>query len=426
MKLLFEKLEGNQNFTKCKDTNPSGIGRFGNSALINATHLYFASNQLQPTISYYDVKDDIKNYIISSGVNHSPDDWTGYNNKVKSLFLYLNEKYLNDLRNGDALLLLDQSLEGYQTNWLFDWFHKECQEFNISPKQIVYVTGNMVVDNIYKKWADKNNIIDRMLVIGYPHFELDMGMSCNNLSKTENALPTYKDHINYKEHNLKTLKTFACLNKRIRLHRVWFYKYLYYSGLLNNGLVSMNEFDKHPYNWESKHMLENEINEITNILPLKVFGKSNNELDDSFYINRFNNQICLDTFFSVISEAHCGDSDETMFISEKTFKVIACRHPFIIMGNKDSMRKMREIGYKTFEGFIDESYDSLPTHERMESIIESIRKIDKLKNKIEWFKSLEEIVEHNYNNLMSKLIRKPDSFMILENYHNKMFNKDII
>jgi len=129
---------------------------------------------------------------------------------------------------------------------------------------------------------------------------------------------------------------------------------------------------------------------------------------------------------TVISEAHSADTDQTMFISEKTFKVIACRHPFIIMGNKNSMDKMKSLGYKTFDGFIDESYDNLPTHERMERIIESIKKIDKLKNKIKWFRSLEEVIEHNYNTLISKLKRKPDSYVILENYYNNMFSKDLI
>jgi hypothetical protein len=426
MNLIFENLDGNKNFINCNDINPSGIGRFGNSALINATHLYCTSNQKPLIINYCGLNDNVKNYVISAGVNHSPEDWTGYNPRVKSLFSYLNEKYLRDLQNGNALLLLDQSLEGYQTPWLFNWFHEECNNYKISPKQIVYVTGNMIVDEVYEKWANDNNINERMLVIGYPHFELDMGMSCNNLSRTEKSLPTFNDHIQYKLFNSETLKTYACLNKRIRPHRVWFYRYLYYSGLLNKGLVSMNEFQKHPYNWEGKHITDKEIEEISKILPLRVYGKPNNELDDSFYINRFNDQICLDTFLTVISEAHSADTDQTMFISEKTFKVIACRHPFIIMGNKNSMDKMKSLGYKTFDGFIDESYDNLPTHERMERIIESIKKIDKLKNKIKWFRSLEEVIEHNYNTLISKLKRKPDSYVILENYYNNMFSKDLI
>lgn len=144
-------------------------------------------------------------------------------------------------------------------------------------------------------------------------------------------------------------------------------------------------------------------------------------MDDNHYIRRFNDQICLDTFVTVISEAHCGDSNNTMFISEKTYKVIACRQPFIIMGNKDTLKKLRETGYRTFDGFIDESYDSLPTFERMEAIVESIKKIINIEDKLSWFKSMEEIVEHNYRTFMGKLTNRPIEFIELERYTNEVF-----
>jgi predicted patatin/cPLA2 family phospholipase len=84
---------------------------------------------------------------------------------------------------------------------------------------------------------------------------------------------------------------------------------------------------------------------------------------------------------------------------------------------------MRKIGYKTFDGFIDEGYDSLPTHERMEYLIESIRKVDNIKNKIEWFKSMEDILEHNYNTLISKLFSPPEAYNELKNYCIKTTKK---
>ena len=90
----------------------------------------------------------------------------------------------------------------------------------------------------------------------------------------------------------------------------------------------MNEFDKHWYNWEGKHFEQNELDECSSALPLLVYETPNNVLDDNIYINRFPEQVVKDTFFTVVSEAHCGDSDKTMFLSEKTFKVIGCRHPF--------------------------------------------------------------------------------------------------
>jgi hypothetical protein len=92
-----------------------------------------------------------------------------------------------------------------------------------------------------------------------------------------------------------------------------------------------------------------------------------------------------------------GDSELTIFLSEKAFKPIACSHPFIFMGNKGSLAKLREIGYKTFDGFIDETYDTLPTWERMQAVTDSIKQIHRIENKIEWY--IENIQDVSYIDL---------------------------
>ena len=427
MNFLFENFEKLANFTSCTDINTSGIPRFAISPLFTSTQIYVNANNKQDEFNIFSANQEVEEYIIASCVNHSPDDWTGHDPRVKSFFNYLNDKYLRDLRAGKAYLMLDQSLEGYQTPWLWDWFHKECQEWDISPTRIIYVTGNMIADTVYEKWCDDNNLNVRMKVIPYAHFELDMGMTTwgRNKETSLNKLPSFQDNLIYKLENPDKLKTYACLNKRIRIHRVWFYNYLYRSGLLDKGLVSMNEFHKHWYNWEGKDFEQGELDECSRVLPLLVYETPNNVLDDNIYINRFPEQVVKDTFFTVVSEAHCGDLDQTMFLSEKTFKVIGCRHPFLIMGNKDSMAMMRKIGYKTFNGFIDEGFDTLPTHERLQYIIESIRKVDKIEDKIEWYKSIEETIEFNYNVLIDKLYRYPDAYIDMKNYCLMNINKKL-
>ena len=422
MKFIFEDVENYLNFTNCQDVNPSGIKRFGVSPLLNASHLFYVSNSITNYhIFHKSDNEDTKQYIISCGVNHSPGDWTGYFLNVRSLFSYLNEKYLKDLRNGDAILLIDQSFEGYQTPWLWEWFHNECKEWGIAPKQIVYVTGNMIVDDFYQQWATENNIEEKIKVIGYPHFELDLGVTVLHMPHRNESLPTWEDHIKYKTENLENIKAFACLNKRLRPHRIWFYKHMYDAGILDKGLVSMNKFEKENWAFEGRSMDLETVSNLTENLPLLVYGKRNDELDDNYYIRRFNDQICLDTFVTVVSEAQYADSDNTMFISEKTYKVIACKQPFIIMGNKDTLKKLRQCGYKTFDGFIDESYDSLSNFERMEAIIESLQKIISIEDKLSWFKSMESIVEYNYNVFMNKLKKRPEAFFELEKYSNEVF-----
>ena len=425
MNFLFEDFDNWGNLISCEDVNPSGIKRFTRSPLLNAASIYHSFNRLDNFIQYKNSDENVGDdyYIISLGVNHSPEDWTGYNSNKKSLFSYISEKYLADIKIGKAFLLIDQSFEGYQSSWLWEWFHTECGLFEIPPKQVIYVTGNMIVDVFYNDWANDNNISERIKVVGYSHFELDMAMECYRKGETENPLHSFNDNLKHKIENVDKIKTYACLNRRLRNHRSWFYKYLYHSGLLEKGLVSMNKFGEYSHYFEGKEMSKLEVSIITKNLPLLVYDKRNDELDDNFYIRRFNDEVCLDTYMTVISEAQCNDSDNTMFLSEKTFKVIACRHPFIIMGNKDSMRMMREIGYKTFDGFIDEAYDNLPAHDRLQYIVESIRKVDNIKDKIEWYKSMEDVLEHNYNTLINKLYKIPKEFDDIRKYCQTIYKK---
>jgi len=48
------------------------------------------------------------------------------------------------------------------------------------------------------------------------------------------------------------------------------------------------------------------------------------------------------------------------FLSEKTWKALAHRRPFVILGDTNSISTLKEKGFKTFGNFCDESYDSEP------------------------------------------------------------------
>lgn len=443
MIFMYENKEHFLNFTSCNDVNTSGIKRFGRSPLVTALTstltwmegqtISFRSLPNFPRFISLDKKEskNIKYYIIPAAVTHSPIDWAGgYTpSEGRSLFDYLDDKYLEDLKNDEALLLLDQSFEGYHAHWLWDFFHSECDRKQINPSSIIYVTGDIIAGDTYKKWADEHNIPEenRMLVIVYTHFQVDVFLNASNKVNLfkEDPLPSFEDHIKYKTEQLDNIKTYACLNKRLRTHRIWFYTYLYYNNLLDKGLVSMN-----PYKvddmvwWENKTMEGERFVEPLKILPLNVYDKSNKELDDSFYINRFNPEVCLDTWVNVVSEASYGDMDGNVFLSEKIFKPIVCNHPFIILGSKGSLKQLKKLGYKTFEGWIDESYDELDTWERFDAIIEAIKKIDAIENKLEWFKSMGPIIKHNYETLKKNVLNKaPVGFDKIQKRYSSQLKK---
>ena len=89
-----------------------------------------------------------------------------------------------------------------------------------------------------------------------------------------------------------------------------------------------------------------------------------------------------------------------IFFTEKTYRPIACQHPFIMVARPHSLKALRERGYKTFHPYIDESYDEIEDdYERLNKILEITHELSK-KDMLFWknfliFSKL--IAEHNYN-----------------------------
>jgi hypothetical protein len=407
--------DSRENLIACKDINASGMSRVHPSVL-SAVTIDFdylkGTSSLKRDIkkANFDFGSHPKPYVIAVGVRHHPNDW------ARDLFCYINPEYLFDLQSGQAIIMFDQSLEGYHTSWLWNWFHDSCRQYDIPPQAVVYVTGDWFAHEHYAQWCASNQIVDRIKPIPYAHFERYVQF----IAEKQNLISDWDYNITYKEtHNIKT---FNCLQKRLRAHRIWFYLKLFQAGLLNKGLVSMNDYQNvHTY---LEHRIPDEqlLQEARTVLPLEIYGESNVQFDDRYYIDRIRDNVCLDSWVSVVSEPIFADNETAVFISEKTFKPIACMHPFIILGGKGSLRAVREMGYKTFSEFFDESYDDLPTFERMDAIVKLLKDIDAIKDKHIWFKSMKEVLEHNYKVFHSKKSMRPPASQELSDYSRLYFN----
>jgi hypothetical protein len=86
-------------------------------------------------------------------------------------------------------------------------------------------------------------------------------------------------------------------------------------------------------------------------------------------------------------------------LTEKTFKPIALRMPFIIVGCAGSLNYLRSYGFQTFSALWDESYDNeIDDVKRYEKIASVLKDLDSCTNaeKQRIFDSAREICEHNY------------------------------
>ena len=371
-----------------------------------------------------------KKYIFATGVGHAPQQWCGpdiegngadeKNPAMRNLFSFVKPDTLRDMQNGKAYFLIDQTHEGYQTPWLWDWFYNTCTEYNVPTQQIIYLTGNMEADAQYKEWASSKGLPADMLVIGWPHFEnviwevasgyTEFGIQ-NPGKVVYRKLPDFEHHVAYKKIRTGDIKTFNILQKRTRSHRLWFYKYLFDADLIKNNIVSMNAFDASQTYMEGRVMQSDDYDRVSNGLPIhpeetpagydpEIFHSH----DGWKFILALNDLTMMQSWCTVVSEASCSDWEGTCFLSEKTFKPVVCQHPFIIMGSKGSLKNLQKLGYKTFAPYIDESYDELDTWGRMEAITAEMKRIQQmpLHLKFEWLSNIEGILKYNFKHMENR------------------------
>ena len=87
------------------------------------------------------------------------------------------------------------------------------------------------------------------------------------------------------------------------------------------------------------------------------------------------------------------------FATEKLWKAINCKKPFIAVSTPFWLEGLRNMGYKTFSPFIDETYDTLTNNEdRRKAIVEEVERICTLPDD-EYQKLLvdiQPIIDHNF------------------------------
>jgi len=342
------------------------------------------------------------------GTWEGPDWWSGLmdRNVGPNIIEILPDWLLGRLRNRTALVHYDQSLEGFPlispTSNFYENIHKLFDRYNIPPEQFVITTCNLLEDEIYQSWCDSKNITNRMTILSIMFFgstcaqDIFFGLGINEL--------TISEHVKYKQDNQISL--FNSLNRVLREHRIAMNSMLNYYNLVDNNKISQ---DKFPYHfWEefnsvnyNQHPAFNSYNikNINSKLPL-VLDISKFDVNQA---QNFFSEIYLNTWLSVITETYYTErTSDTVFFSEKIFKPMRARHPFILVAPPFYLKELRKAGFKTFSDFWDESYDEITDNtKRMDSICQLLTHLSTL-SKDEWislYHKMIPVLEHNMDTL---------------------------
>jgi hypothetical protein len=141
-------------------------------------------------------------------------------------------------------------------------------------------------------------------------------------------------------------------------------------------------------------------------LPLCFPGETDHPMH-SCWLSLFDESACSLAY--VINETvYFGKRNH---LTEKTFKPICLKMPFVMASSAGSLKYLRSYGFKTFGDFWDESYDDETDDiKRMEMIANLLKKLDAMPQdeKQKLFDSMRDIVEHNhrhfYNGAFEKIL----------------------
>ena len=189
-----------------------------------------------------------------------------------------------------------------------------------------------------------------------------------------------------------------------REYRLKFLELISQVDLLDDSYVNFARTD------ENQSYLEYQAhNSKMQVIDYDCFDQLPNNTNSSAASAAYTAEDFVNTRCSVILETLFDD--QRIHITEKTLRAIACQHPFILAAGPRSLSYLRHYGFKTFEPYIDESYDvETDSYIRLQKIIHAMQKISALTGPalLDWQERVNEIArfnqQHFFNSEFSNIV----------------------
>lgn len=305
------------------------------------------------------------------------------------------------VREKNGYFLIDCSIEAYTDNQHFDVLHSYFSSLGIPLNKIIYLTGCMNVDEVYESYCRNKNVPNdanhRLTLISYPSSQSVLSRQVLESPEVFYDLESVPE------------KLFLSWNRRYRPHRIALMLLLQKNNLIDRSYISLNKvsdenssdtFIDHARGMKISNINDNIVQLLDSRLPLILDNQHDIAkmcADPEFSTRKF----YQNSLFSVVTETNFLETN-SVTLTEKSFKPIREKHPFIIVGVPGALAAMRRMGYKTFSDFWPEDYDEITNDsDRLVRIVEIIKMIAEWSEDqiLEFKKNVVFILNHNYNNL---------------------------
>ena len=341
-----------------------------------------------------------------------------YTEIIKSLPTLINKDVLEDIKNDRAMLCISYIQEGDYHQDFYKDINKFCDDTSISINNIVFLTNNPKIEKT-------ENIFNVNYYLNH------MTVTYQNNSDRYNSIENLNDDIRP--------YYFLSFNRNPKLHRQVLGSLLLKNNLLGKGMMSMgydvegiHKFEHYmptEYNWRTPIYSEQKIkeldlhrhmNEFKSMCPLLIENDITKKqiIDDhsAGWIN-IKPKTYNKAYFSIVA----GNSFDTQWIhpDEKFWKPLGQFHPFIWLGPTGGIQHLKDMGFKSFSPYIDESYDTEEDCEkRMLMIVDEIKRLCSMDKKEihKWYYSMKDILIHNWKRIVENDINP------FYDTYNKLFN----
>lgn len=321
---------------------------------------------------------------------------------------FISEKSLNHIKNNDNFyMVINYGTEGVFPVDYFSTLYKVLEKYEIPEKKVILLSSSVNIEELHKRVRNHNP--NKIKTIYWPW---SLRFKSQELKKIHDG-DDYKfwDSIDQKntivkieDLNISVIRKnkFLLMNRRLRPHRMILLCLL---GLdfIKNNLVSydIKLFDRENDLDFYLHHIGNEIgkeiyNKSLDIIKNKKQTIDYTDINSVWGFNFENKEPYLDSYIHICNETNFYE--DGLYLSEKTWKPIGHLQPFIQVNKNGALEELKKLGFKTFEPFIDESYDlEKDDVKRMKMISSEILRINSLpiEEINSWYHSINDILIHN-------------------------------
>ena len=291
------------------------------------------------------------------------------------LWSYIDKQVIDALRNGKGYILIDITFEPMLDSTLKSILSslEDCSQF----------PNNRIIINSFSQ-----TYIDKTRVFNLPSYTETYSNFWGEIQSEHKVI----DKKIYSMFNIRSDKHIGSLLALSMLDRLNFLKEGYVSSDILDLQSAWNKIKYQLPNDSKLHYLQ-----LDSIKNTKDIYLTPIDITDSLKLSNIN----------IVIEAYYNDYPKYHYpiVTEKTWRNVSHKKPFIVIGQKNTLKYFRNLGYKTFHPYIDESYDDLDDDYRVKAaIVQAIKLINFTDSQwTSFFNNIAPILEHNISNYSSRV-----------------------